>query len=209
MFDETFTVIVGKSSRKKTFTLHRGVASFYSGYFEGALKRDTFKEGQEGVVKLPSESVEIFELFVRWLYTRQVPGADEHDFTLLCDLWLFADRRETPLLANTAIDKIRDEVARQLILPTSRLDHVYKYTTETAALRRFVTFIISHTGSAGLLDSALWTSNADALRDILSQVWQMQRDGTPSLGKQDVKVLRMCPYHIHETGVSCPTPPDV
>jgi len=66
MFDELIQVEVGQGAESKIFTVHKGVASFYSGYLQAATKK-CYKEGQTGVIKLPTENIAIFGRFVRWL----------------------------------------------------------------------------------------------------------------------------------------------
>ena len=66
MFDEIIKVEVGSKPNHKIYYIHKGVASFYSGYFEAAVT-DGFKEGQKGVIESPTETIAVFERFVKWL----------------------------------------------------------------------------------------------------------------------------------------------
>lgn len=69
MFGEIIEVKVGTGPSSQTFIVHKGAASFYSGYFEAAIKSN-FKEGKEGVIELPTEDAQVFKLFVRWMCVR-------------------------------------------------------------------------------------------------------------------------------------------
>ncbi|KAK5696697.1 hypothetical protein LTR97_008001 [Elasticomyces elasticus] len=203
MFGDTIKVEIG--IQEKSFTLHRGVVGYYSGYFEAAMKH-TFKEGQEGVIKLPTENVVVFEHFVRWLYTRKLPESlvMGEAFPWLCDLWLFADRRQCPLLANQALDAVRDETVRAWQLPTSQLPSVYENTAEGAGLRRFFIFLISHIGGSGNLEEDFrlnWPG--EALWDLAKCLWKLKEDKASIMSKADLANLSTCAYHTHETGVDC------
>ncbi|KAK4896983.1 hypothetical protein LTR27_005230 [Elasticomyces elasticus] len=204
MFGDTIKVEIGIT--KAPFTLHRGVVGYYSGYFEAAMK-NTFREGQEGVIKLPTEEVVVFEQFVRWLYTRKLPESPVSVDTSrwLCDLWLFADRRECPLLANEALDAVRDETIRAWRLPTLQLTNVYDNTAEGAGLRRFVIFLISQIGGSSNLDEA-YRSNwpREALWDLAKCLWKLKEDKASNMSKENLAKLSTCAYHTHESGVECP-----
>lgn len=84
MFGEVVEVRVGEApSLVKSFYLHKAVLAFYSGYFEAAFK-DTFSEGKTGVLELATETVEVFEHFVLWLYTRQMLEISDQNLSLTC-----------------------------------------------------------------------------------------------------------------------------
>ncbi|KAK4954410.1 hypothetical protein LTR10_007841 [Elasticomyces elasticus] len=205
MFDGTINVEVG-TKRKKPFTLHRGVLGFYSGYFEAAMK-DNFKEGTLGLIELPTEDVATFEMFVRWLYTRKLPEppATGDNFKNLIDLWLFADRRECPLLANQSLDAVRDETVRNWQLPTNKLQNVYDNTAESAGLRRFIIFLFGQIGGSGFLGETHrqdWP--AAAVWDLAKYLWKLKEEKAPIMSKADLAKLITCAYHTHETGVECP-----
>ncbi|KAK3645704.1 hypothetical protein LTR56_008891 [Elasticomyces elasticus] len=205
IFDKTINVEVG-TKRKKPFTLHRGVLSFYSGYFEAAMK-ETFKEGSEGVIELPNENVSTFEPFVRWLYTRKLPEtpATGDDIRNLINLWLFADRRECPLLANQVLDAVRDAIVRRWQVPAIELRNIYENTSESSGLRRLFLYIISRIGHSNLLiDVHREKWPAEALWDLLKCVWQLKEDKAQNMSKNDIAKLDMCQFHTHEKGVECP-----
>ncbi|KAK4540190.1 hypothetical protein LTR36_009688 [Oleoguttula mirabilis] len=174
MFDEIIVVIVGEGSDSKSFSVHKGVACFHSGFFRAATK-SCYKEGKEGVIELPDEEVDVVEQFVKWLYTRQVDKPVEHHaaFLAMSKLWTFSDRRDVPLLANTMVDAMRDVIFRTRKLPTQALHYIYENTTPNSELRRFVIDLIARTAST---DRIMTDENRDrwpqeALWDLVQQVW--------------------------------------
>ncbi|EME45418.1 hypothetical protein DOTSEDRAFT_23444 [Dothistroma septosporum NZE10] len=54
---------VGRNNGSRTFEVHEGVLSFYSGYFKTTLADKV----HNGAIKLPDEDPTIFEAFSLWL----------------------------------------------------------------------------------------------------------------------------------------------
>ncbi|KAK5682983.1 hypothetical protein LTS10_004511 [Elasticomyces elasticus] len=191
---------------KKPFDLDRGTACFYSGYFEAALKPDSFKEGKDGIIELKEEDATLFRHFVRWLYSKELPitPVKGDNFGVLCDLWLLGDRRDVPLLQNQALDAIRDEVVRTSTVPISCMPKIYANTTEKAGLRCFVMHIVALSINltnlakyrrGGLPENAIW--------DVFATTVQGQQNKLPALNKEGMARIDMCVYHTHEAGVKC------
>ena len=208
MLGDTVVVNVGERAYQKSFTVHRGILCFYSGYFEAALN-GKFSEANNGVVELREETVDTFERFVFWLYTRKYDAAttSADGFHSICELWLFADRRQVPLLANVMINAMRDGIVKHWIVPTNEVELIYNNTTEGPPLRQFIVWVISNTIPASEAmnpkgRAALWP--AEFLRDILKSVWTLRDSGSKRLSKQEVANVDMCTFHQHEEGVKCP-----
>ncbi len=208
MFGETVQVRVGQVPPEvETFTLHRGILRHYSGYFDAALK-DGFKEGQTGIIELPDEDALLFKRFVFWLYTGvfERPQAQDN-FHDIVRMWVFADMRQVPLLANLMIDSARDETVEKWKMITSELRFVYENTPPESRLRRFMIWAISNFATSKALEhipQAAW--HQDATFDILKAVWSMKEQGTVSLKKEDFAKINTCQWHQHEDGVTCPDP---
>jgi hypothetical protein len=64
------TVEIG--AERKKYQLHKALLTHHSGYFRAALKK-TWREGMEGLVKLEDVDPVAFDIFVNWIYTRQLP----------------------------------------------------------------------------------------------------------------------------------------
>jgi len=206
MYEEIVTVKVGKEPSLKSFPLHKGVLSFYSGYFEAAVK-GVFKEAKDGLIELPDESADVFERFVVWLYTRKVdlPDDTNNGFKVICGLWFFADRRDIPLLANYSIDMLRDKIAQTWTVPTAEIRPVYANTMPGAKLRLFIIFMLSNTSGSRILDDgSRWRWEDDALWDMLKAVWVLKEQGiTKIMSKEELTALDMCQFHMHEERMKC------
>ncbi|EMC99029.1 hypothetical protein BAUCODRAFT_387901 [Baudoinia panamericana UAMH 10762] len=209
LFDEIIIVTVGKELKPfKTFSLHKGVVSYYSGYFQAALKENTFQEGQSKRIELPDEEVETFEHFVGWLYTRVLPGnSDDYtaEYNGLIKLWILGDKRQIPLLMNVTIDAMRDVLVKRWILPRMSLGLIWENTAPGAQLRRFWIHLMAQVGLRSSLKDEhkeFWVK--DALWDVFRASYEMWRNGrATTLNKDAIAKLDLCEYHCHEDGLKC------
>lgn len=208
-FDEIVIVRVGTldQTKQKDFKLHQGVLKFCSGYFRGALNGQ-FAEVKDGMVELPTEDLTVFESFVGWLYTRQLPGAASADISLhdLFELWMLADRREVPMLMNTTLDAIRDQWFTHTGTLSAELHNLYANTTEKSGLRRLVVDLIAHLSDPSKIMTTAGKDGSwpeQAVWDVLRVVWSLQHTGRRAMSRYDVIAMDMCQYHCHEKGVRC------
>ncbi|KAM3416227.1 hypothetical protein BST61_g7833 [Cercospora zeina] len=205
-YGETVQIKVGKGRNAKTFTVHKEVLTFYSGYFEAAFPNGTvFQEAKTRVCTLADEEVAIFEKFVYWIYSRKIEyGSDDNAFAVLCRLWVLADGRQVPLLMNECVNTVRDKVGELWTAPTRSLSYIYKNTMPDSAMRRLIVQLIARTGGPSLLEDENPDNCKEMLVDILKVVWDL--DASKKWTKRDVQNMRLCPeYHVHEDGIKCET----
>lgn len=188
---------------EQRFVVHKGVVCFYSGFFDRCFNGE-FAEAKRGAVDIEDEEVEIFKHFVNWVYTRQLPltpttqggGCSNTEFDAISRLWVLADRREVPLLANCCLDGIREISMDHDLVPATQLNYAYENTPEKSGLRRFMIFLIAYTGSKTLFDqSNKYKWNEESLWDVLQLVWD--RDKSDCLTDKELRALDMCGWHIH------------
>lgn len=203
-YGDTLTIEVGDGNAKKLFYAHKGLLSFYSGYFR-ALVGGSWSESKTGVAKLQTEDPDVFERFMLWLYTNKIfDDTLKMSTGVIIRLWLFADRRNIPLLMNEMIDEMHTTIGEFWVVPTIHLHELYEHTSEDSAMRRMVIYSIARTVDQAVLkekeDVDRWPR--EALVEMLRLTLAEPRD--LSLGKTLYKALEMCPaYHVHEEGVSC------
>jgi hypothetical protein len=199
------TVTIGNSDDRRTSHVDHGLLTFYSGYFQAALS-GRWTAAEDDAIKLDTENPQTFERFVSWLYTRSITDDDDEKATcqLIIDLWLFADRREIPLLMNDMLDCLKERILTEKTIPTTLLGTTYERTMPGSALRRMLVHAITSTASERLvaddLRKVLWPK--DALWDMMRELLKVPRPiavGVADYGKTDI-----CPlFHTHEEGVSC------
>ena len=179
--------------------------TFYSGYFKAALS-GRWTAAEDDAIRLSTETPKTFERFVSWLYTRSITDDDDEkaNCQIIIDLWLFADRREIPLLMNEMLDALKDRIVTEKTIPTTLLGTTYERTMPGSALRRRIVHAITTTASERLVadDSkkALWPH--DALWDTVKELLKVSRPQV--VGVASYSAMDICPlFHTHEEGVRC------
>ena len=157
-----------------------------------------------GVIKLEREDPLVFERFILWLYTNRI--TDEAllpDHSIIIDLWLFADRRDVPLLMNEMIDALHLDIGDHWLMPTDCLYKVYERSHTSSALRRMLIWTMSRTMGADMFEDDYanrWPRGAllDMLRSVLAD------RPASTLSKEQYKEADTCPaFHVHEDGAFC------
>lgn len=132
-------VFVDVGPERIRYAIHKGLLCSRSDYFKAALTGN-FSEAAEQVVTLDDEDPEIFRKFNAWLYTDVLvedPGPEVIQWSLLFNLYVFAEKRIIPLLQNAAIDEIIRAHAEACI-PTEEIRHAWARTAETSPLRKLL-----------------------------------------------------------------------
>jgi hypothetical protein len=205
-FGEIVDMVVGSANGTKTSKIHKGALCHYSGYFDKALNGG-FSEARAGRIELLEEEIDIFERFVVWLYTGRLNCESNtvKTFTIVCKLWILADRRDIPLLMNVSVNAMRDEIVSSCTVPTTSPPLIFAQTTEKSALRRYAILVIARCGTAKLLNGSFKSPEwpQQALSDTLELVWGPE--GLESSPWEDrIAGIDMCEFHSHDEGVSCP-----
>ncbi|KAK3696600.1 hypothetical protein LTR37_017853 [Vermiconidia calcicola] len=174
-FNEIIEIKVGENEAAKSFHMHKGILCFYSGYFKSALDGN-FSEARTGVMHLPTEDSEVFEMFQYWAYQRRLCDPSQRDveaisWLRLAQLWVFGDARQIPLLQNEVMDLHRKKVVELWQIPTGSVDHAYSHTCVNSPLRRFILDVLANTGGTDQVKSyRLESFSQEALVDLLTAV---------------------------------------
>lgn len=99
--------------------IHAGLLQKYSKFFRDALMGESTLEAHEDItilddgqkiIWLKNEDLAVFKRFNDWLYTQKVVTADENfkdlSWTLLIDVYTFAEKRGIPGLQNDCINAL-------------------------------------------------------------------------------------------------------
>jgi hypothetical protein len=98
-------ILVGEE--QQDFSVHKDLICHHSPYFKAAFNLE-FDEAKTGTMKLPEISVEIFQLFLGWLYTQKLrdesmPPEQWRNTNDLMKLYVFADTAKIATLKNVSI----------------------------------------------------------------------------------------------------------
>ena len=196
MFDIIIYIEIGLAGTR--FGIHRGLLCEYSAYFRAALLGN-FPEATEGVVRLPDEEVEVFELVNGWLYTQTIPDMLEAGVEtlscLLVELYIFGERTAMPKLQNDTIDAIIRTTTRQLLINTKVIPRAYEETPKSSPLRKLLVDIFALTfaeeGGGG------WENMPELLPEfLLDVIMEMRLSFQPSTMWFDPS--NRSRYHISE-----------
>lgn len=202
-YDTMVRVIVGPELAKETFEVYKGVLSFHSDYFRSALN-GRFCEAQSGTIRLPTDEAATFMYFKNWMYTREFQTSDQPDwealdFEEIIRLYLFADCRRIPALANACITLLHQKIHQTWLIHTDSLPLIYENTLEGSLIRRFTidTFAkLCGSRSTERLDSS-W--GEEPLRDLAKALLARPKRET----KDTFMTRDLCEYHVHQEGVRC------
>ncbi|KAL2027397.1 hypothetical protein VTO58DRAFT_111488 [Aureobasidium pullulans] len=200
------TVVVG--SKKKSYSLHKGLLCFYSDYFRAAFN-GSFKEATDGKIELMDVEPEVFDIFQVWLYSRrlQAPADSVLYFSTLGQLWVFGDKHQIPLLQNEVMDEIFAKEAKLKVFHTKLVNLAYEHTPVGSPLRKAVIEIIGHSmrlqeddgGAFQLSCQSNWS--VESLIDVVRVLDKIRKEN--KLVFPAMPVRDNCFFHVHGKDEHC------
>ncbi|THY91796.1 hypothetical protein D6C89_05552 [Aureobasidium pullulans] len=200
------TVVVG--SKKKSYSLHKGLLCFYSDYFRAAFN-GSFKEATDGKIELMDVEPEVFDIFQVWLYSRrlQAPADSVLYFTRLAQLWVFGDKHQVPLLQNEVMDDIFAKRAQLKVFYPELVKLAYEQTPVGSPLRKAVIEIVGHCMKLQEeSDSALQLScqphwSVESLVDLVRVLDTIRKENKVVFASMPVR--DKCFFHVHGIDERC------
>ena len=155
------------------------------------------------------ESITVFDAFECWLYTGTLkdPPSDlttatkENEYLEaieLCRIWVFADMRGIPGLANTAIDMYQERIVATWATNSAVLDYIYQSTTPGSKLRKFIVDEFTKTMDANSFMIAMTPDNSptEFLLEAIPPLMEFFWDRTTYCLK-DWTCVDRCEWHDH------------
>lgn len=216
----TIVVIVGQRENSRSFFIHCNLICTFSPFFNAACS-GFWKESQESVVKLPEDYPEIFELYVKWLYTGELvklsTNAEEEDYpehttlTVLACAWFLGDKLLDSTFKNAAIDAIIERVRETNHYPCALASFIYENTTEESPLRRLlVDFYAYAYERSWFVGNDRGPDMDDAprefFRDVLVKIIMLKEGPAVEEPGDWPWVKDRCQYHDHADGTMCVFP---
>ncbi len=195
--------------KRKLFRLHKTLLCHDSTYFDNAFN-GSFKESKEEDMYLPEDCAETFDLFVSWLYRRDlgcIPkslGTTEATNRIyrFRRLYVLADKLCINTLKNIALDYLqRLYLTANLVPGSDNAYDSYKSTLAGSPLRRFTAQAL-----AWVVRNHSWAEterNREALKvdpDLAIDVIELLKDVSPI---PDPRNPSGCKYHDHADGEVC------
>ncbi|KAL9586211.1 MAG: hypothetical protein Q9203_003942 [Teloschistes exilis] len=145
------TIKVGIEPHQHEFTIHTDLLCYYSPFFKKAINSG-FAEGKTGVINLPDDEFEVFEIFQNWLYrdNLELTQVEASKMTLLLGLWVFGDKLQVPGFQNAAIEALRDRtVGSPRICRLKDILFAFGNTSPASPLRQFIVDLYVWEGTIG------------------------------------------------------------
>jgi len=125
----------------------------------------------EEVYELLNEQACIFNIFVHWLYTQQLPPSKAKDFfgDTLAKIYGLAERLDVPLLRQQCYENIYERYPTEKYFPTTTtVQVVVEHTSATSMLRKYVVGLFAH----ALIDK----SEKEAVNEVLDSCPDFARE---------------------------------
>lgn len=116
-----------------------------------AAFRSPFRESLDDRVHLPDDTIDVFKLFLRWLYPQKLTDGQSElrnlSWTLLFDLYVFADKCDTHRLQNKIVEMVIEKPRGSTGINIMEITWVYDHLAPDCALRRLLEPIPSNSGT--------------------------------------------------------------
>lgn len=204
--EDLIKVRVGKGGNCQIHHVHKKLLSQRSAFFDAAISSG-FRESHENEIVLEEDNPLIFEFFLTWLYTSQLPShayyADvcirlrEDISVVFLRLLSVADKYIAPDLEALCYERIRDLLHDYYCPSFTFVRELYNLTPSASQLRRY----IIEAGTYMLLEESVELFMRDMWKELLDDVEPFSHDvskavirSTPL--KTDQKPAMVHPYHI-------------
>ena len=189
--------------------MHKDLLVRSSGYFEKATT-GIWTEAQTGVFRLVEEDVQVFELFVQWLYSGRIEALDTDDLQeFLVEAWSCGQRLQAREFQNAVINMLFQDWAeyRSSVYPNNYAiaARAYATTMPRSTLRTLIIDKFSAHAHSNMLDSVTEELPSDLLADmtqrLLTNVAELIETGSEAEDSRSRLEYDICErYHEHKEG---------
>lgn len=191
--------------RSRDFIIHESLIAARSEFVRTALQKD-WKEAKEGVVPLPEDDIDSFDLYQQWIYTggiflnRFATATDtQNEYELLVRAYLLGEKLIDLDFKDTVIDCIIHKLRASRTFDARLTNLIYENTPPESPLRRLWLDIYFYSGSPNWLDEK-------ALGDFIHPEFAVDLSKTQMGFMQRFKSVHApfmgnsCVYHEHAGG---------
>lgn len=188
---------------KKAYYIYEDLLTHCSGYFRAAFT-GSFKEAKEKQLHLEDVTGKTFDVFVDWLYQRNLPGqkkssyakdkdGEEHGSFLnsheITKIYIFADRYDIPDLQRDTIDTMFAYYKHMKKIPTvETIKMAFESLPDTSLLRKLLIHQYCESNSDVTPEDELLYTH-EIFHDVLAR-YRYNMSGSSC-------ELELCDYHDH------------
>ncbi|MCJ1243484.1 hypothetical protein MMC30_000681 [Trapelia coarctata] len=197
--DRTVSIIAG--AEKRVFVIHKGLLCSISDYFRAAID-GSIEEAEEQKIELLQDDPEVVGRFQLWLYSEKVLDKGEKstalEYSMLVNLYVFAESRCIPRLQNDLIDAILRKSRQEHRSPTPSDGDMYSNTASSSPLRKLVIDMAARLGELNRPSWELDKYPKDYMVSLVLALHELKelRVEDPDSGLTLWK-YRCSKYHIH------------
>lgn len=141
-YQSAVTVKVGSEGAQRSFIVHTELLNYRSSFFKAATTGN-WDEAKTGIINLPADDPQVFEIFLDWLYQRKLDlnPYQAQNLSLILALWIFGDKRQAPAFQNAVAELLRTFANNHPTVSPEVIDFAFENTVEGSPLRTFLTDI--------------------------------------------------------------------
>lgn len=200
------SVHVGDDDDRRFLSVHQGLVTQISSFFEAAMRKG-WKEGEEGIVRLPEESHAAFCTFLAFLYTGQIYSEraeteDSQEWNHLEEAWLLGEHLLSTSFKDSVVDAMISKLQEGKACPLSMFPVIFRNSTTSAGVRRLLVDVAAYSWSESDLASQNNLSDIGDVHIALSRVL-MSRVHSPKQCAPYKSSDVGCHYHEHQKVEQC------
>lgn len=191
------------------FYIHRHLLCSRSSYFRACFD-GKFKEAEDKVFNLPDDDVEVFKLFIDWLYGAPVKKCGPEDLASFLALLVFSEKICLEFLQNETMNQVRGFYRTcdpDSPVSIRTIQYVYENTVSTSPLRYFIVSLAAWicmesatTALTGLPYEELLRQGGDFAVDFS---FSLALVNAPPDGLEDPRFIASCTFHNHKNTPPC------
>lgn len=209
MGQKTVKIIVGEGEGAKEFVVHKEILVNKVSFFENMFSSE-FLQSSGGLVTLPEDSPEAFEVLIEWIYCSSLKPLHKsrNPDPYLADLAILtiglAEKYMLLELGDRAMNFLA-KVAKDLVPTMSQMGTLYEQTSFNSKARvyaaRTVAWALVNPETNGVSSVSIQSAcqDKDLLLDAITEV-----RGTCGRGRDRAHEYPVCDYHNHAAALECP-----
>lgn len=188
----------------RDFQVMRPLLRYHSSYFKAALApQGPFIENGAKVVEI-KDNIKAFESLLCWIYTGSIENLAATSSLELCRIWVFADLRGIPGLADAVIGELHERTKKDCHIDIQTIIYILHHTMPGVGLHQFIYDLLKVTHTNLMLTKLCMKAESSDAKKFIKGFMTSQRIGARSSARNPTQcsLLRWanmgtCQWHQH------------
>ena len=192
------TIRVREEPAQESFVIHKELISYYSVFFRSCTNGHWLESGT-GVVNLPDDDVELFKIFVQWLYTQLIVLNDKqkNHYRVIIDLFILVNKLQCSELQNATLDFLYRRFSEtNTLYPPTDIYYVWENTTNNSSLRRYLVDLYVYDSQIDHVVESQEHYPSEFMKEVLKGFVKRVPDRLP--GEHTPYEMGMGAYHVQD-----------